>query len=112
MSRTFYAKDIFVLDETAHGTGHDGLPYTNSDYPKDTVICVDEDGNVYRYNDMFHEGGVSSRSAEVWPDREAEGIPLFRNYWRWLYDSHENQGPYYQSITNAKRTTVPVVEVS
>lgn len=104
MCVNFYATKILILDDDATGVDHHGKPYRNNDYQKDSVLCTDGDGNVYHY-DM---GKSKSRDVATWPRREELGIPLFRNYWTFIYNPKQptGLGPYYQAIENASKTTL------
>ena len=52
-----------------------------------------------------------ARDPNAWPRFEKDkGIPLFRNYWTYLYNPKEPQGPYYRAIENAPKTVVLVPE--
>jgi len=103
MSVNFFADKILILDADAIIHGHEGKVYNNVDYPKDTVLCTDADGNVYRY-DMPKD---ASRDVYTWPKREDKGIPLFRNYWTYIYTGPRSTlGPYFLAIEDAPKTTI------
>lgn len=102
MSRNFNAVRIMILDHDATDRDHEGRPYTNVDFPKDTVLCIDIDSNVYRY-DMPEK---DARNPNNWPRRDDKGIPLFRNYWTFIYNANEPQGPYYRAIENTAKTEI------
>lgn len=105
MSVNFNATKILILDADATETDHNGRVYRNDDFPKDTVLCVDAGGNVYKYDMQMGD----ERSPNHWPLRDAKtGIPLFRNYWTFLYNPNEltGLGPYYSSIEKTQKTTV------
>lgn len=94
MSVNFFATQIMILD----------APATNI-FMKDAVLCADADGNVYRY-DMPKD---HAREEDTWPRfEEGKGIPLFRNYWTFLYNLNNptRLGPYYRAIENAPKTIV------
>lgn len=104
MSRTFHAQTILVLDADATALGNDGFHYVNPDFAEGSIICIDADGFVYRYN---RPSSDKDRSAATWPDRVPEGIPLFRNYWEYMFDSNEaDLAPYHRAIANASKTVI------
>lgn len=99
MSVNFNAEYIFVLD----GLTADDHGYTNPDYNKDDVFCVDADSNVYAYTMPKDH----ARDPATWPFyEEGKGVPLFRNYWTFLFNNNEAQGPYYQAIIDAPKTII------
>ena len=108
MSRNFFATHIYILDADAVAPGHDGLPFPNIDYPKGTLMCKDADGFVYTTSSnrpSFDE--ETDRDPKTWPNCTEEGVPLWRNYWKYVYDSNEPKfAPYYNAIRSAPITTI------
>lgn len=106
MSRTFYANAIYILTDDAKGIDHDGTEFVNEDFPKNTVLCTDETGDVFVYTQTFADVREVIMP-KAWPRRTKHGIPLFRDYWRFAYSSTEHQGaPYYRSIVEAPKTII------
>ena len=92
MCVNFFAQYILILDADV-----------NSEFPADTVFCVDADENVYQYDG----DGKSARDILSWPYFENfKGIPLFRNFWTFLFNMNEKQSPVYQAILDAPRTQI------
>ena len=108
-NRNFFAREIRVLTEDATGPDHNGEPFINTDYPKGTILCVDNDGLVFNCAKRpMGKGALGSDDPNLdpacWPRRTREGIPLFRDYWTFAYDSNDHAqlgakgAPYFRAI--------------
>lgn len=98
----FFASAIYVTTGVAGCTDHEGQRYVNEDFPSGSLYCEDADGNLYRY--------IGSRPTDIalhadsWPERERDGIPLYRDYWRHIASSKD--APYTRALLCADREQV------
>jgi len=107
MTVNFNAVRILVIDEQPRDIDHDGKPYVNVDEGVDTILCVDHEGNVYTWTHKASAQNANPRNPSYWPRRHfSRGIPLFRDYWKFLYNRREPLGARYRSIEACKKTTV------
>lgn len=103
MCRNFDAKAIYILEEDAYSTDHQGNPYVNKDYPKGSILCSGADGEWYARRRSGHED--IDRLPSSWPSE------LFRDHWKILERDITNQDsktstPYFRAIGNARRTCI------
>ena len=113
-NRTFFVREIRVLTSDSTGLDHDGNEMTNAQFPRGTILAIDMDGLVFSGDNRPH-GDVDPEADLLpgcWPRRTKMGIPLYRDYWTYVYDSKDlsmtsdTGAPYFRAIANASFKTI------
>lgn len=98
MSARFKVKHVYITTSAATCNDHNGLPYTNMDFPKGTIYAEDANGDIfYERTKLFDEIHLPfDEMKKVYKSKH-----FYRDYWRHVAPAKD--APYTKALLNASK---------